>query len=78
MLLINQNILSTDRIYLQQEAEYLLNNFGGLMQVIIVRMESLDERLIYNICDTLTLITSFEPCRPGALLILSGLLYVMS
>ena len=46
MLLINQNILSTDRIYLQQEAEYLLNNFGGLMQVIIVRMENLDERLI--------------------------------
>ena len=56
--------------------EELINNFGGMLQVLIVKLttENLDANLSQKIFETLQTILEHDQCRSGVLLILNGVL----
>jgi len=77
---IDQNVLSPSAQFSQEHREILVNNFGGLLQVIIVRIEQdgLNNEMVQKVFDTLTNVSRHDSCRQGALLILNGLLNTLA
>jgi hypothetical protein len=47
-MIIDRNILAGGNIYTSDEIELLINNLGGMLQVLIVRLETehLDQAII--------------------------------
>jgi hypothetical protein len=56
----------------------LLNNFGGMLQIIIVKLDynfELNDGLLSNeVYNLLTIISSNDNCRVGVIFILNGIL----
>lgn len=62
--------------YSEDHVELILNNFGGLLQILIahVRRENLSEEIQSNLCELLSALCARDSCRHGMLLILNGIL----
>lgn len=62
--------------YSTEEKDTLVNNFGGLLQILIVRLQDrlAQGSLVDDIFSTLSAICAQPSCRGGALLILNGFL----
>lgn len=73
---INDQILSSTSKYSEGQIELLLNNFGGLLQILIVRIEqqNMPEHLVNNLITVLNMLCERDYCRQGVLLMLNGML----
>lgn len=78
-MIIDRNILAGGNIYTSDEIELLINNLGGMLQVLIVRLETehLDQAIIQLIYEILTKVSNIIGCRQATLFILNGLLNTM-
>jgi hypothetical protein len=78
--MLNNTILSKDSIYNELEIEQLVNHFGGLLQILIVRIgqQNLSESMITDIFNYLSKICNWDFARTGAQFILNGLLNTLN
>jgi len=73
--LIN-DIIGQNSSYNSEQVELLINNFGGMLQTVIVRIEQqfMSPDLIQKLFSTLTNLCNHDSCRQGVLFILNGIL----
>jgi hypothetical protein len=66
----------TGNQYSEEHIEQLVNNFGGLLQVLVVRIgrEHMPQELIQKTFNTLSSVCARDSCRQGAILMLNGVL----
>lgn len=77
--LISGQILNNST-FTPMQVESLVNNFGGMLQVLVVMIgkDALTDELIAELFNTLTIICNRDECRIGSLLIINGLLNTMN